>query len=113
MADIINQPPNNPRPMNQPPYPAYGGNGLIMNAPYTLDNYMGRIAPQQSQPQMNNNIPNQYLRCRPVSSKEEAMAAQIDLDGSLWVFTDIGNDRIYTKKINNDGTASFITYKRI
>ena len=38
------------------------------------------------------------------------MASQIDLDGSLWVFTDIGNGKIYTKQINNDGTASFRTY---
>ena len=36
---------------------------------------------------------------------------QIDLDGSLWVFTDIGNQKIYTKQINNDGTATFRTYK--
>ena len=35
---------------------------------------------------------------------------QIDLDGSLWVFTDIGNQKIYTKQINNDGTATFKTY---
>jgi len=32
------------------------------------------------------------------------------LDGSLWVFTDIGNEKIYTKQINNDGTAKFKTY---
>ena len=38
------------------------------------------------------------------------MASQIDLDGSLWIFTDLSNDKIYTKKINNDGTAAFNTY---
>jgi len=38
------------------------------------------------------------------------MASQIDLDGSLWIFTDISNGKIYTKQINNDGTASFNTY---
>lgn len=38
------------------------------------------------------------------------MASQIDLDGSLWVFTDVGNGKIYTKQINNDGTATFKTY---
>lgn len=38
------------------------------------------------------------------------MAFQIDLDGSLWVFTDVGNQKIYTKQINTDGTASFNTY---
>lgn len=81
-------------------YP-YGNNNLIMNTPY--DNYMGRSVPQQ-------NLVNQYLKCRPVASKEEARAFQIDLDGSLWVFTDIGNGKIYTKQINNDGTATFKTY---
>ena len=54
--------------------------------------------------------PNQYLKCRPVASKQEAIACQIDLDGSLWVFTNVGNGEIYTKQINNDGTASFHTY---
>jgi len=54
---------------------------------------------------------NQYLKCRPVSSKEEAIACQIDLDGSLWVLTDIGNGKIYTKQINTDGTATFRTFK--
>jgi hypothetical protein len=38
------------------------------------------------------------------------LAAQIDLDGSLWVFTDIGNGKIYTKQINRSGTADFRTY---
>lgn len=58
------------------------------------------------------NLQNQYqfLKGRPVSSKEEARAAQIDFDGSLWVFTDVGNGKIYTKQINNDGTATFKTY---
>lgn len=78
----------------------YGNNNLIMNTPY--DNYMGR--------QMQQNLSIQYLKCRPVSSKEEARAFQIDLDGSLNVFTDIANGKIYTKQINNDGTATFKTY---
>ena len=56
------------------------------------------------------NSPNQFLKCRPVSSKDEARAYQIDLDGSLWVFTDVGNGKIYTKQVNNDGTATFKTY---
>ncbi len=74
-------------------------NNLIMNSPY--DNYMGR---QQQ------NLSIQYLKCRPVSSKEQARACQIDLDGSLNVFTDVANGKIYTKQINNDGSASFKTY---
>lgn len=83
-------------------YPYGNNNMLLNNTPY--DNYMGRV---------NNLISNQFLKCRPVASREEAKAAQIDLDGSLNVFTDLGNDRIYTKKINNDGTASFTTYAKI
>ena len=81
-------------------FPTYGNSNLIMNTPY--DNYMGR--PMQP------NLTTQYLKCRPVSSKEEARAFQIDLDGSLWVFTDVANGKIYTKQINNDGTAAFKTY---
>lgn len=59
---------------------------------------------------LQNNNQYQFLKCRPVSSKEEARAAQIDFDGSLWVFTDVGNEKIYTKQIMNDGTATFKTY---
>lgn len=80
-------------------YP-YGNNNLLMNTPY--DNYMGRP--------MQQNLSIQYLKCRPVSSKQEARAFQIDLDGSLNVFTDVANGKIYTKQINNDGTAAFKTY---
>lgn len=83
----------------------YGGNALLQNTPY--GNYMGNMY-QQQQPQQ---IPqNQFLKCRPVSSKNEADACQIDLDGSLWVFTDIANGKIYTKQIKLDGTSAFHTY---
>lgn len=87
---------NSQIPNMQFPY----GNSLIMNTPY--DNYIGRT--------MQQNLPIQYLKCRPVSSKEEARACQIELDGSLNVFTDVANGKIYTKQINNDGTATFKTY---
>ena len=86
---------NNQGGVIQYPY----NNNLIMNTPY--ENYVTTRQIVNS---------NQYLKCRPVSSKEEARAMQIDLDGSLWVFTDIGNQKIYTKQINNDGTATFKTY---
>lgn len=85
----------------------YGSNNMLLNnTPY--DNYMGnrRLDPQDL-------LPHQFLKCRPVSSKDEARACQIDLDGSLWVFTDLGNGKIYTKQINNDGTAAFKTYAEV
>ena len=54
--------------------------------------------------------PAAVLKGRPVSSFEEARVAQIDLDGSVSIFPDLGNKRIYTKRINVDGTASISTY---
>lgn len=51
-----------------------------------------------------------YIKCRAVTSIDEAKAAMIDLDGSLNVFTDIPHRKIYTKQINLDGTASLNTY---
>jgi hypothetical protein len=55
------------------------------------------VAPMQQysapimMPQMN------YIKGRPVVSIDEARASQIDLDGSLYVFPDLGNKKIYTK----------------
>ena len=45
------------------------------------------------------------LKGRPVSSIEEVRAAQIDFDGSLFVFPDIANKCIYTKQISATGAA--------
>ena len=92
--------------INQTPvqYPYGGNNMLLTNSPY--ENYMNLNRQQQPQ----NYVVNQFLKCRPVASKEQARAFQIDLDGSLWVFTDVGNGKIYTKQISPDGTAKFNTY---
>lgn len=50
------------------------------------------------------------IKGRPVASLEEARVAQIDLDGSVFLFPDLGNGKIYTKKINPDGTATLNSY---
>ena len=55
-------------------------------------------------------MPAAYLKGRPVSSFEEAKVSQIDLDGSTFIFPDTGNKKIYTKRINMDGTAIIQTY---
>ena len=52
----------------------------------------------------------QMLKGRPVSSYDEAKAAMIDLDGSMFVFIDIANKRIYTKQIMLDGSAELKVY---
>ena len=51
------------------------------------------------------------LKGRPVSSLEEARAATVDFDGSIFFFPDLASNRIYTKQINVDGTASLKMYE--
>ena len=74
--------------------------------------------PQQQQPQLRgiDYLQNQYqaipggLKGRPVSSIEEVRAAQIDFDGSLFIFPDIANKCIYTKQISATGSAILNKY---
>ena len=56
------------------------------------------------------NVTQQTLKGRPVSSFDEAKASMIDLDGSLFVFTDVANNKIYTKQILLDGSAELKIY---
>lgn len=65
--------------------------------------------PNQLQSQIYSN--NNTLKGRPVSSLEEVKAAPVDFDGSLFVYPDIANNKIYTKKINVDGTSELKIYK--
>lgn len=82
-----------PNPYSQNTFQSQGGN-LNQNLP--------------NQPFINNQV---GLKGRPVSSLDEVRAAQIDFDGSLFVFPDVANKRIYTKQINLDGTASLNMYE--
>ena len=71
-------------------YPNYAGGGY--------GNYQSSqfLSQQSASPQ---------LKGRLVSSIDEARAAQIDFDGSLFIFPDIANKKIYTKQINLNGVA--------
>lgn len=82
-------------------------------------NYLNYYQPrqpiyQQPQPQPTP-IPQMYnynaIKGFPVASIEEARAANIDFDGSVFIFPDLANQRIYTKNINQDGTLSFNIYE--
>ena len=74
--------------------------------------YIGNTVPYyMQQQQAQQAVAVQMLKGRPVSSIEEVRAAQIDFDGSLFVFPDIANKKIYTKQINLDGTASLKIYE--
>ena len=52
-----------------------------------------------------------FLKGRPITSIEEVRATPIDFDGSIFYFPDLTNNRIYTKQINMDGTASFKVFE--
>lgn len=51
-----------------------------------------------------------FLKGRPVTCFEEAQGITIDFDGSLHVFPDIANKRIYTKQLLNDGSCPLKCY---
>lgn len=80
---------------------AYYNNTMLPNQ---NPNYYGGapLMQQVSQPSA--------LKGRPVSSFEEASAAQIDFDGSLFIFPNIANKKIYTKQIGIDGSLIFNQY---
>lgn len=100
----------------------YQGYGSMGYSPTQMRlNQMEQMYPQYNNQMMFNN---QYqgnqqlsqnngnsLKGRPVTSLEEARAAQIDFDGSVFFFPDIANGKIYTKQINLDGTATLKEYK--
>lgn len=75
-----------------------------MNLYQGYGNYQPQRAPIQQQQFIG-------LKGRPVSSLEEARAATIDFDGSVFFFPDLANKKIYTKQINLDGTASLNMYE--
>lgn len=51
------------------------------------------------------------LKGYPVSSIDEARAANIDFDGSITFFPDLNNKKIYTKQIQTDGSLAFNVYE--
>jgi hypothetical protein len=81
---------------------------MYNNYPY---GNIGYLSPQAQYMQYNSQTSG--LKGRPVSSIEEVRAAQIDFDGSLFVFPDIANKRIYTKQIKLDGTAEMKVFAQV
>lgn len=86
---------------------------MDMEQQYQMGQTQPMMQPQPMQPQVAPPQGRQFMKCRAVTSIDEAKASMIDLDGSIHVFPDIGNKRIYTKQINLDGTATLNTYALI
>lgn len=93
-------------------YPINGNvqQNLAQQRMNNLQNQYNQMFPQQEMMQQQVPQQMQMIKGRPVSSLEEARASMIDLDGSMYVFTDVANKRIYTKQIMLDGTAELKTY---
>ena len=81
------------------------------NYPY-LQNNQNRFINEQAYNYQNygNQMQQNLIKGRAVTSIDEVKGSMIDLDGSLFVFPDIGNNKIHTKQINLDGTATIRTY---
>ena len=77
------------------------------NAYYYPNQPQQTYAPRQvpyEMPQQN------LLKGRFVSSVDEVRAAQVDFDGSIFIFPDIANKKIYTKQIDLNGNVKLEEY---
>lgn len=84
-----------------------------MVANYSYPNYIQSPQPFNAGLQtssMQSGPMQKYLKGRPVSCFQEAQGFAIDMDGSLHIFPDIANKRIYTKQLLNDGSCPVKCY---
>lgn len=72
---------------------------------------MGMYGGYQTQYQQQYQPRQRLLKCYPVTSIDEARAAMVDVDGSVTVFTDLANGKIYTKAVDLNGLAILQTYE--
>lgn len=78
---------------------------LEQQYPQFVPSNMGNMGQPQIRPSV--------IKGRVVTSLEEVKGCLIDLDGSVHVFPDPGNNKIYTKQLNmRDGTSIIHTYVR-
>lgn len=83
----------------------------IQNAQQRLQNLEAQYPQFAANPAVGYTTPQQgILKGRPVSNPEEANAAMIDFDGSLYVFPDKAHGKIYTKQLGLDGNIIFLSY---
>ena len=80
---------------------------------YSYPNYIQSPQPYSANMQpssMQSGLAHKYLKGRPVSCFEEAQSCPIDWDGSLHIFPDMVNKRIYTKQVASDGSCPIRCY---
>ncbi|MBQ8809513.1 MAG: hypothetical protein IJZ69_04190 [Bacteroidales bacterium] len=91
----------------------------MYQSPYSgmnpVNMYQQRLQQMQQQyPQPYSSMPQAQsgLKGRIVTGMEEARAAQIDLDGSVFVFPSLSENKIYTKTIDLNGNPVFEVYHK-
>lgn len=89
-------------------YPQFGQTMQPMMPSQPMMQQPMQMPQQQGQQTQGQFPPN--IKCRMVTSEEEARAAMIDFDGSPHVFTDLNNNKIYVKKIGLNGSAEFLVF---
>lgn len=88
------------QPMYQPVYP-------------TQLPQMQRQMPMMQQPVVQQQTPTEQSIITLVTSREQAVVAQIPFDGKTYFFHNMANDEVYGKRFDNTtGTAPLITYAR-
>ena len=91
-------------PHGNPYFGAYPG--VYNPGPNMVNQPVGQA---QGQPQVNNQTAG-YV-CRPVTSREEAVASQVDFLGPGTIMPDFGHGMIYFKRFNpNSGGAEFFDF---
>ncbi len=83
------------------------------NYPYIQSPQLFERMPQftpNTQPSWQGGQVQRFLKGRPVTCFEEAQSMAIDFDGSLHIFPDIANNKIYTKQLLNDGSCPVKCY---
>lgn len=99
---------------------SYGNYQQQYNNPSYMTNQVAQpymqqpINPQQMQNPIQNQttVNNMFYDCKPVTSIDEAKAQSVKIDGTPTYLVDIGNKKIYEKKLNmNDGSAIFNVYQ--
>lgn len=90
--------------------PAYGQPQPAWQSPRT-EMVQGYPQPQQMAPAQAQGQQQGFLT-RPVASREEAVAAQIDFFGPGVLMPDFGHNCVYYKRFNqNNGSCDFLTFR--
>ena len=91
------------------PYQFYPqGQQMQYQSPQT---YIGSQIPQQPQQPSMQTQQNGYT-CRPVTSREEAVAVQTDYFSPGTIMPDLGHGMVYIKRFNqNTGSSDFLSFR--